>query len=171
MPRSKLRKLNKGLREYLKKKMHHKKGKGFIGDAWKWAKDLFRESPGEESKFSKYAKKAKHLAETVGDITGHEGIKKYTKKAADIADTVGDYGKRGVEMAENVGLGKRRRRKGGLANPLVKKLLGLKGGRKRKRAGAVGVLSSAPTPLSMGYGKKHRAHHHIRGGLSSKLIL
>ncbi len=151
-------KLNAGLRKYLAAHAKHKKGKGFIGDIWKGIKDVFRESPGEESKFTKYAKRGKKLLDTAAELTGHEGLKKFSKKASDIADTVGSYGKRGVETAEDLGFGRKRKRKT----------------HRKRRGGMINPIASPGPILSMGYGSSgehHRkTHHRHRGGLSSKLV-
>lgn len=59
------RKLTKKMLEHLmmmRMKMKHKWGTGFLGDAWDWAKNLFKSG------------KVGKLASTVGDITGHKGI-------------------------------------------------------------------------------------------------
>lgn len=67
------------------------------------------------------------------------------KKISDIGSKVQSVGSKVTKAAESVGFGK------------------------RKRAGMINPLTSAPPILSMGYGK--RMKHRSRGGLASKLIL
>ena len=130
------------------------RGKGVLGDVWNGIKSLFK-----SGNVGKYAKQAANIGSHVGNLLGSNKLSNFAKTVGDVGSRVQDYGRKGTDLAESYGFGKKRgtRVRGGMVNAATSFLTpsmgygsGMRTKRKKQGGGALYMLpTTTPIPTSV----------------------